>query len=327
MKNIILISILIFTKYLAVSQYIYTGNRFHKEEVDISSINPLKGVVFDCSNKLYIEQLLNKKRITINSKFDNGETPLYFAFKCNDTLFLKNNNIDYTIVKNKGELLHEAIVKNNLKVVDYVLNHSLGFDINEPDMYGHTILYEIFSQTRDTSLINYLLKRGSCIDCGKFISYTVMKEGLEHDFEIPLDGAIQNSDTLIFNYAIELYRKNNLEKLFKERSLIETAITLVNFNRVSFFLDYFDKGSINNINSLGETLLTQSANSIAVSYSLLEFDEMEKNQKQKSLLIEGRKIIFTLLKNGADPYVPNKNGDTIFSLLKDIPIDIDLRKK
>jgi hypothetical protein len=323
MKKILIYIILISNNCLLSSQTdSLDSNIFSKTPPKNTFGNDsLRGVIFDCSNKNYIEDLLQRGIISIESEFDNKETPLHLAFVCNDTLFLKNNNVELSKVKNKKELMAIAMAKHNYDVVEFACKQNNGFPINEPDLYSETVLYETFYTTSDTNAISFLIRLGACLDCGKYTSYYVLKKGMELDYHIPLTGAVCNHDSLVFNYAIDIYRRNNLEYLFKKRDLIETAIMIVNFDRTAFFLNYFDKACINDYDSLGETLLNRAAESIGIGYFMLSLSKREA--ERPTFLENGERILRLLIKNGADSSIRNKNGDSIQSLLKDVPIDIN----
>lgn len=191
-------------------------------------------------------------------------------------------------------------------------------------MYGGTVLAEVLQRRLiDTSFIDSLLLRGSCLDCGSYISYYFNEKGLEHKFDVPLRNAIA---TDAFTFLFNRYKQSGLTKIFSERELIESSISIVDLAAFTELSNYFDFKNINSDKNYdGQTLLTQLAHSIVISYLFLQLQD--KNSELAPLLKDGEQMINFLLKKGADINKPNDKGETALTLVKDIPQLVKFLKK
>ena len=217
--------------------------------------------------------------------------------------------------KNRSTLLL-AVKKQNINLIDSLL--AKGLDINEPDVFGNTILGEFIESTTSLSFIDLLLQRGACLNCGKFLSQYILNEGIISDYNMPLCDAMINKDTNVFIFLLKKYKTLGFENVLYRRELIETSMYTVNYKALLEISPYFDFRAVNDNNIIGQTLFTAIAESLAISYILL-LDE-GKNIEIKSLLNEGIKIMEFLIAKGADINKPNDKGETALSLLKDIPL-------
>lgn len=217
---------------------------------------------------------------------------------------------------NNRLLLLQSAKKQEFKLLDSLLNQ--GLDINEPDVYGNTILGEILTDISDTSLVDSLIQRGACFNCGKYISQYVIKEGIESNYNEPLSNAILNKDTAIFFFLFRKYKNLGFENALSKPELIETAITTVNYKVLLELSHYFDFNGVNDRNIIGQTLITQTAESLAILYII--FKNEEKNVEIKKLFSSGIKIIEFLKSKGADLNKTNSKGETALSLLRNVPV-------
>ena len=223
----------------------------------------------------------------------------------------------------RRQLLASAVEYQNLKLVDSLTQ--AGYDINEPDVLGVTVLGQYLLTLENTSLIDSLLKRGACLDCGKFISYYVSKNGMIQDFSIPLNNAIINKNEKVFVYLMKKYKQLGYTKILSERVLIETAVDVNNAKALFKLSSYFDFKSINEKNIDGNTLLMQAVESIAISYSFLKIQDKPKELNQ--LVKKGKKIISLLLSKGAEINILNNKGENALGILKDVPLMRDFLQK
>lgn len=212
-------------------------------------------------------------------------------------------------------LLLQGVKNKEFRLVDSLC--SKGFDINEPNVYGDTILGELLKTISDTSLIDSLLQRGACLSCGMYISQYVLKEGIESNYNEPLCNAMLNKDKSLFNFLLKKYKNLGLEKVLSKRELIETAIITINYRDFLVFSTYFDFKKVNEVNISGETLLTEAVESLAIRYYLLLIEG--KNTESEDSLNEGIHIIEFLLSKGADINKLNSKGESILSELNNIP--------
>lgn len=217
---------------------------------------------------------------------------------------------------NDRALFLQAAREQNINLIDSFLAKE--FDINEPDVFGATILSEIVENSTSIIFIDLLLQRGACLNCSRFVSQYVLKEGIESDYRIPLNYAIINRDTNVFIFLLKKYENLRFDDVLSKRELIETALIKGNYKALLELSKYFDFTNVNDRNIIGQTLLTQMAEAIAISYLLL-LDE-EKNTEIKDLLNNGIKIMEFLIAKGADINKSNEKGETALSLLKDIPL-------
>lgn len=221
----------------------------------------------------------------------------------------------------RGMLL-SAVKAQNLSLVDSLVKQ--GYDINEPNIYGMTILAEALNTLKDTSFIDSLLTRGVCLDCGKYISYYIIEKGSLQNFDAPINNAIVNKE--LFPFFIKKYQKLGLTKVLSERSVMETAITVVDLVAFIELSNYFDFKNINSDKNYdGQTLLTQLAHSIAISYLFLQLQD--RNSELAPLLKDSEQMISFLLKKGADINKPNDKGETALTLVKNIPQLVKFLKK
>jgi ankyrin repeat protein len=232
------------------------------------------------------------------------------------TSFLRKYHPEVSGYQSSNRAAILFLVRNqNFDSLDSLLN--LGFDINEPDVYGNTVLSEMMLTITDTSLVDSLLSRGACLDCGKYISQYVLKEGIESDYKDPLSNAVINHNTTIFASLFRKYKALGIQKALSKRELIETAVTSVNYYAFCELSNYFDFTHIDDKNIAGQTLFTQAIESVVIIYSILLLEE--KNTETKDLLNRGIKIIGILLSKGADINKVNDKGETALTIAKDIP--------
>ena len=122
------------------------------------------------------------------------------------------------------------------------------------------------------------------------------------------------------------YKQLGLNKIFSERELLESSITVVDLEAFTELSNYFDFKNINSDkNYEGQTLLTQLAESIVISYLFLQLQD--KNSELTPLLKDGEQMISFLLKKGADINKPNDKGETALTIVKDIPQLVKFLKK
>jgi hypothetical protein len=219
-------------------------------------------------------------------------------------------------------ILLAAVEAQKLSLVDSLIKE--GYDINEPNVYGGTVLCEVLQRELiDTSFIDSLLTRGSCLDCGSYISYYFNEKGSEHKFDVPLRNAIgTNAFTFLFNRQKQL----GLTKMFSDKSLMETAVLVVGLKPFIELSNYFDFKNINcDKNYEGQTLLTQLTESIVISYLFLQLQD--RNDELALVLKDGEKMINFLLRKGADINKPNDKGETALTIVKEIPQLVKFLKK
>ena len=68
-----------------------------------------------------------------------------------------------------------AIKSQKLSLVDSLIKQ--GYDINEPNVYGMTILAEALNTLKDTSFIDSLLTRGVCLIVENIFLIILLKKG------------------------------------------------------------------------------------------------------------------------------------------------------
>ncbi len=214
------------------------------------------------------------------------------------------------------ELLLLTVKNQDIKTLDSLLKR--GFDINEPDIYGYTILAELMRtiSKSDTVFINCLLSRGACLDCGKYISYYIFKNGVIKEYVSPLENAILNND--LYDYVYRKYDNLNKPNLFNSRKLIEAAIWSLDYKIFSEISKYYSFADINSENEEGQTLVTELANSLYIHYTALMF--ANKDSEVKMVLENSKKIITFLENKGAILTKANKEGETLNSILKSLKL-------
>ncbi len=226
-----------------------------------------------------------------------------------------HRNVVFTYQTPQRGILLSAIKAQKFSLVDSLINQ--GYDINEPNVYGQTALAEVLQlKLIDTSFIDSLLVKGSCLDCGDYVSYYMNEKGSICHFDAPINSAIVNKE--LFPFFIKKYQQLGLIKVLSERAVMETSITVVDLAAFTELSNYFDFRDINSGKNFdGQTLLTQLAKSIGISYFFLELQN--RQNELASLLDNGEQMISFLLKKGADINKPNDKGETPLAIVKDIP--------
>lgn len=119
-------------------------------------------LIFDIKNKNYknIDSFLSKYEINFMIKDRN--TPLFYAIDLEDfkivKLFIEHGANIYHVNNNLENALHIAVKKNNVKIVNYLLEE--GVKIDNKDIAGNTALFYAKQNANNEiiELINYYKK-------------------------------------------------------------------------------------------------------------------------------------------------------------------------
>ena len=105
-------------------------------------------------NLVELIPLLIEKGLDPNAKNELGETPLAFSQNVESTELLIKLGADTQVLDNQGNnLLYEALVKNEPKLVSYYLQ--LGFDINAKNNKGDTPFHSFIKNAERTQWNEY----------------------------------------------------------------------------------------------------------------------------------------------------------------------------
>ena len=112
----------------------------------------------------YICLLVDKYGFNINSRDEDGLTPLHIAVRYNNNVEVIKCLIEYgadvrAVTEEGGTLLHLVALNNELSVVKYVL--SLGLDINSTDKDGWTPLQWAVRDNNNVEVIKCLIEYGA----------------------------------------------------------------------------------------------------------------------------------------------------------------------
>jgi ankyrin repeat protein len=235
-----------------------------------------------------------------------------------NVIFLPNYHHDIPIggaESNNRKLLRTAIESKDIQLVDSLLQ-SKKVSINEPNVFGETILGEVLSSSDDTLLISYLLSKNACLDCGMYISFYSSKEGIECYYKNPIRNAVHNSNNQIFSFIVKDCKSRGYERTLYDKEIFENAVIGLNYQAMLELVNYYDFSNLNKKSDSGQTMLTQAIESLTMRLTLASYEEAN-NDTLKNLLRNGFKVIDFLLNKGADIKLPNSKGETPLLLAKE----------
>lgn len=127
------------------------------------------------------KQLIEAEEVDINKPDQYGNAPIHYCLfskkRFKAIKFLLKNEANINVQGEYGDtLLHKAVKKSNLELVEFLINNGAGESINKKNETGHSVLHiACDNKPADNNIVRHLIQCGAYIDIEDRNGYTPLQ--------------------------------------------------------------------------------------------------------------------------------------------------------